>query len=568
MIVNQVIPQSTGGVLLCIVAFLVIKAAINRFGGGLNQIPGPRLAGLTDFWRLFVVWGRRPELVHIQLHERYGDIVRLGPRTVSVGDPQAIKIIYGLNSGFVKSDFYPVQQTTANGTPLQSMFNTTDSKFHAKLRRAVSNAYAMSTLVNFEPLVDSTSTEFLKQLKERYADRNDDSGVCDLGKWLQFYAFDVIGELTYSKRLGFVDRGVDVDDIIGNLEWLLNYVAVVGQVPFLDQLLLKNPIRLWLSKFKLGSSTSPVVEFAKKQMASRRVTDEEDGEKLLSKGPSRKDFLSRFTEASIKDPAFISKDRVLALTVANMFAGSDTTAITLRAIFYNLLRNPASMNKLLEELSGETKAGRFPSDEALVRWDQVRELPYLGAVINEALRCHPAAGLTLERVVPPQGMTVAGHHLPGGTIVGCSAWVIHRDESIFGPNAAEFRPERWIDATAEGQAKMKNTLFAFGAGSRTCIGKNISLLEMYKLVPAILRTFEIELVDPEVSWTLHNACKAKPLVDAELIPEASICERTEVVQSIDACVASAHSVKNERDPGQPPYKTPSNIIIYVLGGNH
>ena len=102
MIVNHIIPQSSGGVLLCIVAFVVIKAAINRFGGGLNRIPGPRLAGLTDFWRLFVVWGRRPELVHIELHEKYGNIVRLGPRTVSVGDPQAIKIIYGLNSGFIK----------------------------------------------------------------------------------------------------------------------------------------------------------------------------------------------------------------------------------------------------------------------------------------------------------------------------------------------------------------------------------------------------------------------------------------------------------------------------------
>lgn len=108
------------------------------------------------------------------------------------------------------------------------MFNTTDEKFHAKLRRAVSNAYAMSTLVNFEPLVDSTTIEFLKQLKQRYADRLDSSGICDFGSWLQLYAFDVIGELTYSKRLGFVDRGVDVDHIIDNLEYLLNYVSVVS----------------------------------------------------------------------------------------------------------------------------------------------------------------------------------------------------------------------------------------------------------------------------------------------------------------------------------------------------
>ena len=88
----------------------------------------------------------------------------------------------------------------------------------------------MSTLVQFEPLVDSTSTEFLKQLSQRYADRSDESGICDFGAWLQYYAFDVIGELTYSKRLGFVDGGVDVDNIIGSLEWFLGYAAVVRQV--------------------------------------------------------------------------------------------------------------------------------------------------------------------------------------------------------------------------------------------------------------------------------------------------------------------------------------------------
>lgn len=119
----------------------------------------------------------------------------------------------------------------SKGTALQSLFNTTDEKFHAKLRRAISNAYAMSTLLQFEPFVDSTTTEFLHQLEERYADRSGQEGICDFGTWLQYYAFDVIGELTYSKRLGFVDYGKDVDGIIGKLESLLDYVAVVSTCP-------------------------------------------------------------------------------------------------------------------------------------------------------------------------------------------------------------------------------------------------------------------------------------------------------------------------------------------------
>lgn len=74
----------------------------NKYGGGLNDIPGPFLAGFTNLRRLYVARGRRPETDHIRLHEKYGTLVRLGPRVVSVADPEAIKVIYGLNAGFVK----------------------------------------------------------------------------------------------------------------------------------------------------------------------------------------------------------------------------------------------------------------------------------------------------------------------------------------------------------------------------------------------------------------------------------------------------------------------------------
>jgi hypothetical protein len=90
----------------------------------------------------------------------------------------------------------------------------------------------MSTLVQFEPLVDSTTTIFLNQLSARYANKVDPDEVCDLGAWLQYYAFDVIGELTFSRRLGFVDRGVDVDGIIHDLEKLLDYFASVCYCSF------------------------------------------------------------------------------------------------------------------------------------------------------------------------------------------------------------------------------------------------------------------------------------------------------------------------------------------------
>lgn len=205
---------------------------------------------------------------------------------------------------------------------------------------------------------------------------------------------------------------------------------------------------------------------------------------------SRRDFLSRFMEAGEKDPVFMNTGRVLSLTAANMFAGSDTTAISLRSIFYYLLKNPEKLEKLRRELDDAEAKGMLSRPDKLVRWSEAKELPYLGAVIKEALRVHPAAGLLLERIVPAAGASISGRYIPASTIVGCNAWTIHRNKQIFGDDVNAFRPERWLEDPSRA-SEMNQFFFTFGAGARTCIGKNISYLEMYKLVPAVLRTFDV-----------------------------------------------------------------------------
>lgn len=122
-----------------------------------------------------------------------------------------------------------MQQGIAKGKPLLSLFNTTDEKFHSKLRRSVANAFSMSTLVQFEPLVDSTIAAFVRQIEQRFVDKTGDDGVVDFGTWLHYYAFDVIGELTFSKRLGFIDEARDIDGIIGTVEKALDYFSLVSR---------------------------------------------------------------------------------------------------------------------------------------------------------------------------------------------------------------------------------------------------------------------------------------------------------------------------------------------------
>ena len=184
-----------------------------------------------------------------------------------------------------------------------------------------------------------------------------------------------------------------------------------------------------------------------------------------------------------------------------IFAGSETTAISLSSVFYYLLQNPRVYKKLMNELDEASRNGTIADKENnKISWVESQKLPYLDAVIQESFRTskisirvsietrtnlytvhsglHPAAGLMLERAVPPQGMNILDHQIPGGTIVGCNAWVLHRRSEIFGQDASDFRPERWLEASSSQLSQMKASMFQFGAGARTCLGKNISMMEM------------------------------------------------------------------------------------------
>lgn len=267
-------------------------------------------------------------------------------------------------------------------------------------------------------------------------------------------------------------------------------------MPWLDLVFLKNPVLRLLDHYGIMDFSSAVATFAKSnldvrlaEMASKKAawTDENTNR--------RPDLLSMFLKAQAERPDFMTDQRVLTMGVSMSFAGSETTAISLAAVFYYLLKNPGCYHTLMQELQEAIESGTVQSrPSGLISWTESQTLPYLDACIKEAFRMHPAAGLPLERVTPPQGADICGRHIPGGIIVGCSAWVIHRRPEIYGPDVDVYRPERWLEVDKLKLKEMNANMFQFGAGSRTCIGKNISLLEIYKLVPSFLRRFEVRLL--------------------------------------------------------------------------
>lgn len=168
-----------------------------------------------------------------------------------------------------------------------------------------------------------------------------------------------------------------------------------------------------------------------------------------------RDFISRFLEARAKDPARIPEWFITAWTLSNLQAGSDTTAISLRSIIYFLLRHPKSLSKLTNELAAARAEARL-SD--IATWKEARQLPFLDACIKEAGRLHPATGLALERVVPAGGAEICGQRFAGGTVVGMNAWVVHRDQGVFGEDAEVWNPDRWLTADEGKRRVMEKSL--------------------------------------------------------------------------------------------------------------
>lgn len=103
-------------------------------------------------------------------------------------------------------------------------------------------------------------------------------------------------------------------------------------------------------------------------------------------------------------------------------------------------------------------------------------LPYLRAVIREALRTSMANPTRLPRVVPPQGWSFASHHFPPGTSVGCAAHTLHFNPDVYS-DPYEFKPERWLDDVT---MEMNRDHFAFGLGTRTCIARNLAMAELFE----------------------------------------------------------------------------------------
>lgn len=176
----------------------------------------------------------------------------------------------------------------------------------------------------------------------------------------------------------------------------------------------------------------------------------------------------------------LSEDEAIEEAMGLAFAGSGTTSSTLLYLFYvlSLPRNRHIQLKLREELQNASST-----------LAEVKDLPFLNAVIKETMRLYPTIIGTLPRVLdaPLQSDEI---ELPAGTIIGMQNYVHHRDPSVYAePNA--FNPERWIDQSPS--SDLEKAFTPFSLGSRNCIGQNLARAELLLATSLVFRGLDLSL---------------------------------------------------------------------------
>ncbi|KAF8305156.1 cytochrome P450 [Clavulina sp. PMI_390] len=468
----------------CVVGYFLYNLLLHP----LARLPGPPTARLGLPWfRLYTTITRSYVWNLQKLHKKYGPVVRLGPNFVSTIDEASVHRIYAYNGGFHKTEFY-LSFASIPSNP--SLFADINDQSHAARRRSVAHVYSMKSLVDLEPFVDTVIQATINKLTSivegaRRADKSVSSAHVELDLLLDFFAADAVGELAFGETFGLVENG-DSSLLLPSARNLQQTGSIAGSLPRLAPLI--KPI-LWRMS---GRLTPAIIGRETTKRVKARFQAIEQGEFYdADHVPQRRDMLTGFIESNnSKTKLPLTPTEVIGNATAAFGAGSDTTSFAMCAFFYYVLqgRNGEVYARLMEELESALRSGSI--SRVPVPYAEGTKLEYFQACMKESMRLMTPVGMEMPRYVGSEGVLAGGHFIPPGTEIGASPWTFHRAKDVFGEDAETFRPERWIGISDEERARMEKNNLVFGSGSKICIGRNVSIMEMTKSLPSLLLKFK------------------------------------------------------------------------------
>nr|XP_043629474.1 alkane hydroxylase MAH1-like isoform X2 [Erigeron canadensis] len=357
-------------------------------------------------------------------------------------------------------------------TTMTSVFKHPD--FHTLLETNIINKINKGLL----PLLESVSLNNLET---------------DLQEIFQRFTFDAICLLL----LDYDPQSLSLDLPIIPCEKAFTYAeeALLWR-HFLPEKVWKLQRRFGLGKEKkMNEACKAFDDFIYKCLSQQEEEDNKTG--LLNS-------LIRGFEGQVSGTSDYSRKFVRDTILNLMIAGRDTTSTALSWFFYLLAQNPSVEEKIREEIENHLSSGSEKKSSLDAK--ELGELAYLHGGICEALRMYPPVALEHKSPSEPD-ILPSGHVVDKHTRIILSFYSIGRMEEIWGDDCLEFKPERWISDQSGRIKHVPSYIFtAFHAGPRTCLGKEMGLIQMKMVASAVICNYHVELVEG------HKVCPSDSII--------------------------------------------------------
>lgn len=479
----------------------LVWPVIRYFGDpkGLRKYPNYSfLSGVTDipYCYLSARGFRSKDLT--KAHEK-SPILRIGPNNLSFGGVDAIKDIYGHSTPCLKDVKYEI-----TSGPHPGLFDVVDKPHHAAKRKRLSAAFAIKNLERWEFKVARTTERLLTALDKlctKPLPPNSVPDACDItvdwNKWVNLFTIEAINSIALSSTLGLLEQGDDTVTAqrMDGTTYKANYRKAQNTSAYATSHFVWDynnfEMFAWMSKLfprwrSVWKDAEPWKDVIHHQAVCRleRYNEKEQLD----------DFFSALMDDKAGNPHNLEWGEIFNEIAAIIDAGADTTAIALTQVLDLLIRHPEHLATLREEVDNV-----LSSEEVIAPYDTVKNLPFLRACLDEALRIIPPTSAGLPRRTPSEGAMILGEWIPGNTSVSMTTYTAHHDPTVF-PNPEEYQPHRWMDV--EERKRMEPYFIPFSTGARGCIGRNISYLEQTVVLASLVHRYEFAL--PSSEWKLQR----------------------------------------------------------------
>ncbi|RMJ16805.1 hypothetical protein CDV36_003522 [Fusarium kuroshium] len=292
---------------------------------------------------------------------------------------------------------------------------------------------------------------------------------------LWYFSFDVITAMSMGTPVGFMDAKDDVRGLIRNME-----ETAVRRRLFVSSPNDRRGLGLFMAEIR-----------QEVQQRSACATEPKYEHSMLDQWLASSSSNGQgIPQQEIEDELLMDIHTRLTDSVSRM-AGPDSIALMATNLIFLVADRRPILQRAQAEVDAAYADGRLSGQ--VPTYDECRQLPFITACVNEGLR-FVASTFPRRRASPPgRPFSLNGIHVPPGTSVSSSAAMIGRHPDLYGDQADEFLPDRWLAASPEQLQEWARLDVHWGVGVRKCLGKHVGLMALYKTLVALVRSFDLQL---------------------------------------------------------------------------